>query len=269
MINSLGVYEKYTTNLETLTNCTANVNLRTIFDTETSPIYWDQGHVSDKGNSLIAKIMYNEILQILPENLSHSIQINKNDDLKENMLVDNQLRYLLSGYKTPIMINSIFSLEKIEQKSTNDSRERLFETQSKIFDEDEISIIIEISNNEDSQKKLKIRTINNNNNSYISNVTYFLKILKNDKPILSDFFYVEKDVFVLDIATNNSDSIKITGKRQYDHNAIIASVEPPIKISGPILKNNVNYDFNIELRTIYDKSNWVFSLDNFQVEVTP
>ena len=269
LINSLSVYEKYTTNLETLTNCTANVNLRTIFDTETSPIYWDQGHVSDKGNSLIAKVMYNEILQILPENLSHSIQINNNDNLKENMLVDNQLRYLLSGYKTPIMINAIFSLEKIEQKSTNDSRERLFETQSKIYDGDEISIIIEILNNEDSQKKLKIRTINNNNNSYISNVTYFLKILKNDKTILSDFFYVEKDVFVLDIATNNSDSIKITGKRQYDHNAIIASVEPPIKISGPILENNINYDFNIELRTIYDKSNWVFSLDNFQVEVTP
>ena len=44
---------------------------------------------------------------------------------------------------------------------------------------------------------------------------------------------------------------------------------PPIKISGPILEKNVNYDFIIELRTIYDKSNWVFSLDNFHVEVIP
>ena len=268
LINSLSTYEKYATNLEMLSNCTAIINLRTIYDTETSPIYWDQGHVSDKGNSLIAKVMYNKILQILPENLSNSIQIDSNDDLKENMLVDNQLRYFLSAYKTPIMINGIFSLEKIEQKSTNDSREKMFKTQSKIYDEDEISIIIEILNNEDSQKKLKIKTINNNN-SYISNVTYFLKILKNDKVIISDFFYVENDVFVLDIETNNSDSIEITGKRQYDHNAIIASVEPPIKISGPILENNIKYDFNIELRTIYDKSNWVFSLDNFQVEVTP
>ena len=74
---------------------------------------------------------------------------------------------------------------------------------------------------------------------------------------------------MVDVVSNNLNSIQILGERQYDHNAIIASVEPPIKISGPILENNINYDFNIELRTIYDKSNWVFSLDNFQVEVTP
>ena len=73
----------------------------------------------------------------------------------------------------------------------------------------------------------------------------------------------------MDIETNNLQEIEIIGERQYDHNAIIATVDPPIQISGPILDNNVTYDFNLELRTIYEKSNWVFSLDNFYVKITP
>ena len=35
--------------------CTKTFDIRDVFDTETGPIYWDQGHVSDRGNSIIAK----------------------------------------------------------------------------------------------------------------------------------------------------------------------------------------------------------------------
>ena len=62
---------------------------------------------------------------------------------------------------------------------------------------------------------------------------------------------------------------EISGKRQYDHNAIIVNYDQPVKISGPILKNNEKYEFVIELRTMYDTSDWIFSLSDFRAQVIP
>ena len=178
------------------------------------------------------------------------------------------------------MLGSIFSFEIFPENSENlneiireqevdANKERVFQTQSQIYDDDEIYLEIEIFDNpNNSKKQLIIKTINETNNSLISDVTYFLKILKNDKIVLSDFFYSEDEIFISDIVPNNSNLIQISGERQYDHNAIIVNSDSPIKISGLVLENNVNYEFILELRTLYDKSNWVFSLDNFSVEIT-
>ena len=269
LIYSLDEYEKYTRNLESLSDCTLTTNLRGVFDKEKSPMYWDQGHVSDKGNSIIGKALYDEIVLLLPNNLSEStLVVDDIDTGKDNSSIENQVRYILSSYKTPLMIDSIFSFKQVgEKKLDADYQNTIFETQSQMYDDDEIFIKIEILNNDISQKKLKIQSISKNDNTSISHVTYFLKILKDDNVILNEFFYVEDDVLILDVNTDNSNSINITGTRQYDHNAIIASVQPPIQISGPILENDVSYDFSIELRTIYEKSNWIFSLDDFEVKI--
>ena len=63
--------------------------------------------------------------------------------------------------------------------------------------------------------------------------------------------------------------MKIFGDRQYDHSAIIADYDQPVKILGPILENDERYEFVIELRTINDASNWIFSLSDFHTEVIP
>ena len=52
---------------------------------------------------------------------------------------------------------------------------------------------------------------------------------------------------------------------EYDHNAIIVDYDQPVKISGPILENNEKFEFVIELRTMYDTSNWIFSLNDFHL----
>ena len=83
------------------------------------------------------------------------------------------------------------------------------------------------------------------------------------------FFYTSEETLTFDVHPNNSESITISGERKYDHNALIADSQSSVLISGPILKDNEIYDFNIELRTIYDPSNWIFSLNNFNVQVTP
>ena len=184
LIDSHKKYDAYTKNLEKLDSCNVSLNLRDIFDNESSPIYWDQGHVSDKGNNIIAKLLQKEIIQIFPNDLPQSTQSNENKDLNDSV-TPIQFRYLFSNYKTPIMINSIFSFENNilnivnEPKKIIDKPEKIiFETQSKIFNNEKISIEIEISKNNLESKTLQFKTINHTNNSNIPNVTYFIKIFK-------------------------------------------------------------------------------------------
>ena len=281
LINSLSEYEKYTSNLLDLDDCTSSINLRTIFDSEISPIYWDQGHVSDNGNNIVAQALYDEILEFLPKEFVTSIPTTFNTDKINENKFENQIRFLLSNYKTSLMMGSIFSFDapsdefiSVTSQIVNDSsvaeiNEQIFETQSKKYESDDISIIIEIikSQNNAQQKSLKLKTINNSDNAQIPHVTYFLKILKDGELLFSDYFYTSDETMILDVLTNNSESVAVSGERKYDHNAIVVNSESPSLISGPILKDNEIYDFNIELRTIYDTSNWVFTLDNFNVKV--
>ncbi|AJA92644.1 hypothetical protein A7X95_01720 [Candidatus Nitrosopelagicus brevis] len=277
LINSLNEYENYAQNLVLLSSCTHVSDLRNIFDTNSDAIYWDQGHVSDKGNNIISKAIYNEISLLTPKILQSK---NYENSEKNNIVLENNFLNILANYKTPIMFNSIFimdssfyaapgSSDEISlQQNMPKSKKFTFETQSKIHDGEKIIINIEILIENDSKKILKIKTSDSNTESLIPNVTYFLKILNDDEIILSDFFYSEEDVLVLDISPNDSDSITILGDRQYDHNALIGSADPPILISGPVLQSDEDYQFMIGLRTLYEKSNWIFSLDDFYVEIT-
>ena len=58
------------------------------------------------------------------------------------------------------------------------------------------------------------------------------------------------------------------GEKQYAHNAYVISEESPIEITGPIFDSEGLYEFNIDLRTIDDVENWIFTLDNFFAEIT-
>ena len=268
LINSYEKYEEYAKNLEKLDACKTSLNLTSVFDDEVSAIYWDQGHVSDEGNNIIAKSIQGKIVQMLPNNLPKVIE---SDEIREsnNSGEPIQLRHIFSNYKTPIMINNIFSLEKNVPNVIDKPKKIIFETQSKIYNDDEISIKIEILSDNSQTKTLEIKTINHTSDSNIPNVTYFMKILENEEIVLSDFVYVEEEIFVMNVITNDTGEIEIIGERQYDHNALISKSDNPIKISGPILKNGEEYEFVIELRTLYDSSNWIFSLNDFQVQVIP
>ena len=270
LLESLDRYEKYAKNLEKLEQCDKTLDLRNVFDDELSPIYWDQGHVSDEGNYLVAQELKKGILEKLPTSLPKSVQIDVKEDTK-TFESGNQIRYLFSMYKTPIMINSIFSFDVNNQMEMETSNDVIFETQKKNYDGEVISVVIEVERSESipNQKSVKIFTVSDMSNSNISNVTYFLKILKNDKMVFSDYFYVEDEILILDVLTNEKNKTEIFGERQYDHNAIIVEENKPVQISGPILYDDNVYEFNIELRTIYDKNNWIFGLEGFSTNVIP
>jgi len=73
LIESSSIYQNYAKNLSEIKMCTKTIDMRDVFDTETRPIYWDQGHVSDIGNSIVAKSLFNTVFSIVSENYGFSI----------------------------------------------------------------------------------------------------------------------------------------------------------------------------------------------------
>ena len=72
LIESINQYEKYAENLKNLENCSKGIDLRTVFDNELDSIYIDEAHVSDEGNSIVAK----SLLEYINVPLSCSPPIN-------------------------------------------------------------------------------------------------------------------------------------------------------------------------------------------------
>ena len=65
LINLLPLYTEYENTLKKLDSCSLTINMRNAFDNESSAIYWDQGHVSDYGNSIIAKLFFDKISPLI------------------------------------------------------------------------------------------------------------------------------------------------------------------------------------------------------------
>jgi len=238
LIELLPVYQDYAEKLSVINSCTGTFDLRDVFDTEIEPIYWDQGHVSDKGNSIVAKSLGSTIFPIVLDNSGFSIFENKKD---------------------------------------------VIETSSLVYDDREISVEVELLlSTESENKKVKISTYDNTNNSAILNVTYFLSLAKDGENLLREYFFAEDGILIMDIQSNNEQLIKVIGEKQYDNNAYVTlgskynnevlggnlMSNTPIQITGSVFNTEGIYTFDIELRTIDSRDNWVFSLTGFHSEIT-
>jgi lysophospholipase L1-like esterase len=223
LIESSSIYQNYAKNLSEITACTKTFDIRNAFDTETGPIYWDQGHVSDKGNSIIAKSLSNTIFYIISEN--HEF-------------------------------NTFETVKDIKK------------TSSSFYDDREIIVTVELlPSNESDNEQVKISTYDNTNKEDIQNVTYFLAISKDNENILREYFFAKDGILIFDVFPNDSNQVQILGKQQYDHNAYVVSTVTPLQVTGPIFFSDGTYAFDIELRTIDDPENWVFSLSGFHSEI--
>ena len=223
LIESSSIYQNYAKNLSEITACTKTFDIRSAFDTETGPIYWDQGHVSDKGNSIIAKSLSSTVFSIISKN---------------------------HGFNT-------FETEK-----------DIKETSSSFYDDREIIVTVELlPSNESNNKKIKISTYDNTNKEDIQNVTYFLAISNNNENLLREYFFAKDGILTFDVFPKDSNQVQVLGEQQYDHNAYVMSDAIPLQVEGPIFSKDGTYTFDIELRTIDDAKNWVFSLSGFHSEI--
>ena len=116
-------------------------------------------------------------------------------------------------------------------------------------------------------KKLIFSTLDKNDNSKFTNLTYFITLVQNDDVLIRDYFFVKNESFTLELIPNNSDDIEIIGERQYDHNAIITSNNLSTKVYGKLFNSNDPYELFIDIRTLDDTSDWIFSLNKFFVEI--
>jgi len=235
---SLPVYQDYAKNLLEIKSCAKTIDLSDVFDDEVGPIYWDEVHISDLGNSIVAKSLSDMISPI----------ISKNQELST------------FEYKKDVGIMP-----------------------SLIYDGREITVNVELlSTNGDVNKKLRIITYDNTNNEIIQNVTYFLSISKGDESLLRKYFFAGDGILSIDIQPSNDPLINVIGEKQYDNNAYVmlgSKYNPetsgdnltsttPLQITGPIFDTEGTYTFDIELRTIDSRDNWVFSLSGFNSQVT-
>ena len=112
LVNNISSYQKIAERLPTLNSCTLASDMRNVFDDYLQPIYWDHGHVSDNGNSIIAKLIFEKILPLIKDDYIHDIltsktfepstKIEKTTDFMQN------IKNLISYYKTPIMLSNLF-----------------------------------------------------------------------------------------------------------------------------------------------------------------
>ena len=93
-------YEKYANKLEELsTTCKITKDYRDVFDDVSGSIFWDQGHIADAGNMIIAERIYEISLPIIQKNLPKHTTFN--DILKKynNSIV---ISYMLQKYDVNI-----------------------------------------------------------------------------------------------------------------------------------------------------------------------
>jgi len=132
------IYNKYWEEMKNLSNCNIKYDLRDVFENIDAPIYYDGGHMSDYGNEIVAK----SIFEVLKEDVknsnpkkNHSNLLSaefKNQPFENQTMIKNsendnnvnlggiylQLKGLLTFYKTPIFIDSIIADSPLTQNLT-------------------------------------------------------------------------------------------------------------------------------------------------------
>jgi len=112
LLNDLLLYDELSEKLTILNSCTLTVDMRNAFDNYIEPIYWDQGHVSDKGNLIIAELIFKKLLTLIDDETEIMFSTSDIDKQtikqKENLEFEESIRNIISYYKTPIMLSNLF-----------------------------------------------------------------------------------------------------------------------------------------------------------------
>ena len=114
----LKLYESYSQQLFVLENhCSKTVDLRNTFDDyHDETIFWDSVHVGNKGNSILAKELFQVVLPELPDSVENNsdgaiIQQSTTTQKTRNILIDDIVylskKNILPYYKTPMAIKHI------------------------------------------------------------------------------------------------------------------------------------------------------------------
>tara|TARA_B100000029_G_scaffold64081_1_gene57397 strand:- start:325 stop:1836 length:1512 start_codon:yes stop_codon:yes gene_type:complete len=270
LLNSLNKYEMYAKNLNKLENCKDGLDLRTVFDNELNSIYIDEAHVSDKGNSIVAKSFHANLLTIMPKEITKQQPvINFSKSTNSEIFVD--LQYIVQSISNNFakkLTQTPFTISENTNFSENNIDTIIAKTQSLVYDDTEIQIIIELiptTNDSFENREIKFKTIDKTNNLMINNVTYLITIAKNGEDLFTNYFFAE-DELIIQTDYESNEKTKLSGDRRYELDAIIMNPDVPITISGSFFESNNTYEFDIRLRTIHDPDNFII-LNGFYAKI--
>jgi len=238
LIELLSTYQDYAKYLQEVKTCTKVIDLRDVFDTEVGPIYWDEAHVSDKGNSIVAKSLSGMIFPIISKNPEFSTFEHKKDVEKTSSLI-------YDGREITVSVELLPTNELVNKElriTTHDN-----------------------TNNEIVQNVTYFLSISKDNENLLRQ--YFFA----EDGILSIDIQPNNDPRINVIGEKQYDNdayVMLGSKYNPEMSGANLTSTTPLQITGPIFDTEGIYILDIELRTIDSRDNWTFSLSGFNSQVT-
>jgi len=238
LIESSSIYQNYAKNLSEIETCTETIDLRDVFDNETGVIYSDQGHVSDQGNAIVAKSLYDAILPIVLKNKGFNISENgeDSDDVTVSMYDDREI---------------IVNLELLPSNESDNKKIKI-----RTYDN---------TNYEYVQNVTYFLSISKNNENLLAKYFFaedgilIIDIQPNNDPlikVIGEKQYAH-DAYVMP-------GSEYTPEMQGEN---LTSVTP-IRIIGKIFNTEGIYTVAMQLRTIDSRDNWaIVFIPDYQITV--
>ena len=238
LLESLPVYQNYAENLSEIMTCAKTVDLRDVFDEQVEPIYLDQGHVTDQGNAIVAKSLYNVILPIILKNKEFNIFENEKDADVVTMPIYDGREIMINVELLP---SNDLENKKIKISTYDNTNHEYIQN---------VTYLLSISKNNENllgeyfftQDGVLVMDIQSNNESTIK--------------VIGEKQY-QHNAYVM----QGSEYIPVMDGES------LTSVTP-IQITGPIFNTEGIYDFKMELLTLDSHDNWVFGLSGFHSQIT-
>jgi len=238
LIESFSTYQDYANYLQEVKMCTKVIDLRGIFDAEVGPIYWDEAHVSDKGNSIVAKSLVNTIFPIISKN--HELNT---FEYKKDVEETSSLSY--DGREITVSVELLTTDEVVNK---------------------ELRIIThDNTNNEIVQNVTYFISISKDNDNLLRQ--YFFA----EDSILSIDIQPNNDPQISVIGEKqyaNDAYVMLGSKYNPEMSEANLTSTTPLQITGPIFDAEGIYILDIELRTIDSRDNWTFDLSGFNSKIT-
>ena len=238
LIESFSTYQDYANYLQEVKMCTKVIDLRGVFDAEVGPIYWDEAHVSDKGNSIVAKSLANTIFPIISKNHEFNTF-----EYKKDVEETSSLSY--DGREITVSVELLTTDEVVNK---------------------ELRIIThDNTNNEIVQNVTYFISISKDNDNLLRQ--YFFA----EDSILSIDIQPNNDPQISVIGEKqyaNDAYVMLGSKYNPEMSEANLTSTTPLQITGPIFDAEGIYILDIELRTIDSRDNWTFDLSGFNSKIT-
>ena len=238
LIESFSRYQDYANYLQKVKMCTKVIDLRDIFDAEVGPIYWDEAHVSDKGNNIVAKSLTNTIFPIISKNHEFNTFEYKKD-------VEETSSLIYDGREITVSVELLPTDEVVNKELriiTHDN------TDNEIVQN--VTYFISISKDNDNLLRQYF---------FAEDGVLSIDIQPNDDPQINVIGEKQYD---------NDAYVTLGSKYSPEMSGANLTSITPLQITGPIFDAEGIYILDIELRTIDSRDNWTFSLSGFNSKIT-